>query len=162
MVSELFRLKRFLEVFRGFQRFSEVFQSSHSPSQNAIFLPELRVVLPLIVLPLKTPTTTIRAPPPQKPWWTSPVQSWGWCTFCCSLRFWQFVHHPSKFLFSASGQIAEPSKPPKPSWRLPPLNSTPLFRHPEKVTKEATETSEKVAKNENVIELLLPHPEKHV
>ena len=37
---------------------------------------------------------TIRAPPPQKPWWTSPVQSWGWYTFCCSLRFWQFVHHP--------------------------------------------------------------------
>ena len=37
---------------------------------------------------------TIRAPPPQKPWWTSPVQSWGWCTFCCSLGFWHFVHHP--------------------------------------------------------------------
>ena len=22
------------------------------------------------------------------------MQSWGWYTFCCSLRFWQFVHHP--------------------------------------------------------------------
>ena len=27
---------------------------------------------------------------------------------------------------------AKPSKPPKPSWRLPPLNSTPLFRDPER------------------------------
>ena len=48
------------EVFRGFlrgfQRFSEVFQRpSQRPSQSAIFLSELRVVLPLIVLPLKTP-----------------------------------------------------------------------------------------------------------
>ena len=60
MVSELFRaLQRFLEVFRGFQRFSEVFRvfqrPSQRPSQSAIFLSELRVVLPLIVLPLKTP-----------------------------------------------------------------------------------------------------------
>ena len=46
------------EIFRGFQRFSEVFQRpSQRPSQSAIFLSELRVVLPLIVLPLKTPTT---------------------------------------------------------------------------------------------------------
>ena len=22
------------------------------------------------------------------------MQSWGWYTCCCSLRFWQFVHHP--------------------------------------------------------------------
>ena len=64
MVSELFRaFQRFLEVFRGFQRFSEVFRGlqrffqrpSQRPSQSAIFLSELRVVLPLIVLPLKTP-----------------------------------------------------------------------------------------------------------
>ena len=49
--------QRFSEVFRDFQRFSEVFQRpSQSPSQSAIFLSELRVVLPLIVLPLKTPT----------------------------------------------------------------------------------------------------------
>ena len=35
--------------------FSEIFQKpSQSPSQSAIFLSELRVVLPLIVLPLKT------------------------------------------------------------------------------------------------------------
>ena len=40
-------------MFGGFQRFSENFQR---PSQSAIFLSELRVVLPLIVLPLKTPT----------------------------------------------------------------------------------------------------------
>ena len=45
---------------------------------------------------------TIRAPPPQNPEWTWPVQSWGWYTFCCSLRFWQFVHHPlwNPFLLS--------------------------------------------------------------
>ena len=43
---------------------------------------------------------TIRTPPPQKPWWTPPVQSWGWYTFCCSLRFWQFVHHPLEKSFS--------------------------------------------------------------
>ena len=48
--------QRFLEVSRGFERFSEVFQRpSQRPSQSAIFLSELRVVLPLIVLPLKTP-----------------------------------------------------------------------------------------------------------
>ena len=48
--------ERFSEVFRGFERFSEVFQRpSQRPSQSAIFLSELRVVLPLIVLPLKTP-----------------------------------------------------------------------------------------------------------
>ena len=41
-------------MFRGFERFSEVFQRpSQSPSQSAIFLSELRFVLPLIVLPLK-------------------------------------------------------------------------------------------------------------
>ena len=28
---------------------------------------------------------TIRAPPPQKLWWTSPVQSWGWYTFAVLL-----------------------------------------------------------------------------
>ena len=65
MVSELFRaFQRFLEVFSGFQRFSEVFRAffsevfqrpSQRPSQSAIFLSELRVVLTLIVLPLKTP-----------------------------------------------------------------------------------------------------------
>ena len=49
---------RVSEVFRGFERFSEVFQRpSQSPSQSAIFLSKLRVVLPLLVLPLKTPTT---------------------------------------------------------------------------------------------------------
>ena len=44
-------------MFRCFLRgFSEVFQRpSQRPSQSAIFLSELRVVLPLIVLPLKTP-----------------------------------------------------------------------------------------------------------
>ena len=56
----------FSEIFRGFQRwgfqrFSEVFtgfeRPSQSPSQSAIFLSELRVLLPLIVLPLKTPAT---------------------------------------------------------------------------------------------------------
>ena len=46
------------EVFRGFQKFSEVFQRpSQRPSQSAIFLSELRVVLPLIVLPPKTLAT---------------------------------------------------------------------------------------------------------
>ena len=53
-------VQKFSEVFRGFSEvlegFSEVFQRpSQSPSQSAIFLSELRVVLPLIVLPLKTP-----------------------------------------------------------------------------------------------------------
>ena len=58
-VSEVFRgLQRFLEVVRGFQRFAEVFQRpSQRPSQSAIFLSELRVVLHLIVLPLKTPAS---------------------------------------------------------------------------------------------------------
>ena len=35
---------------------------SQRPSQSAIFLSELRVVLPLIVLPLKTPPCNILAP----------------------------------------------------------------------------------------------------
>ena len=53
--------QRFLEVFRGFERFSEVFQRpSQRPSQSAIFLSELRVVLPLIVLPLNTPANHAR------------------------------------------------------------------------------------------------------
>ena len=48
--------QRFSEVFRGF---SEVFQSaSQRPSQSAIFLSEFRVLSPLIVLPLKPPTST--------------------------------------------------------------------------------------------------------
>ena len=48
--------QRFWEVFRWFERFSEGFQRpSQRPSQSAIFLSELGVVLPLIVLPLKTP-----------------------------------------------------------------------------------------------------------
>ena len=52
--------QRFSEVFRDFQKFSEVFQRpSQRPSQSAIFLSELRVVLPLIVLPLKTPAKPI-------------------------------------------------------------------------------------------------------
>ena len=56
MVSELFRaFQRFSEVFRGFQ--TEVFQRpSQSPSQSAIVLSELQVVLPPMVLPHKTPT----------------------------------------------------------------------------------------------------------
>ena len=46
--------QRFSEVFSGFERFSEVFQRpSQRPSQSATFLSELRVVLPLIMLPLK-------------------------------------------------------------------------------------------------------------
>ena len=46
--------ERFLEVFREvFRGFSKTL--SETPSQSAIFLSELRVVLPLIVLPLKTP-----------------------------------------------------------------------------------------------------------
>ena len=50
------------ELFRAFQRFLEVFQRpSQSHSQSAIFLSELRVVLPLIVLPLKTPTRVSRS-----------------------------------------------------------------------------------------------------
>ena len=32
--------------------------------------------------------------------WTLQLQSWRWCRFCCSLRFWQFVHHPSKIPLS--------------------------------------------------------------
>ena len=55
--------ERFSEVFRGFQRFSEVlrdfqrvFQGPLRAPLMPIFLSELRVVLPLIVLPLKTPT----------------------------------------------------------------------------------------------------------
>ena len=52
--------ERFLEVLRGFERFSEVFQRpSQRPSQSAIFLSELRVVLPPIVLPLKTPAKNV-------------------------------------------------------------------------------------------------------
>ena len=50
---------RVSEVFRGFERFSEVFRgfskTLSETSQSAIFLSELRVLLPLIVLPLKTP-----------------------------------------------------------------------------------------------------------
>ena len=46
------------EVFRGFKRFSEVFRGFSKASRSAIFLSELRVVLPLIVLPLKTPTNS--------------------------------------------------------------------------------------------------------
>ena len=49
------------EVLGGFKRFSEVFQRpSQSPSQSAIFLSELRVLLLLIVLPLKAPATDSR------------------------------------------------------------------------------------------------------
>ena len=63
-VSEVFR--GFHRVFRGFQRFCEVLRGfqrpSQRPSQSAVFLSELRVVLPLIVLPLKTPTKL-------RPWW---------------------------------------------------------------------------------------------
>ena len=63
-VSEVFRgFERFSEGLRGFQRFSEVFQRpSQRPSQSAIFLSELRVVLPLIVLPLKTPAILRKIP----------------------------------------------------------------------------------------------------
>ena len=42
----------------------------------------------------KKSNPTIRAPPRQKPCSISSVQSWGWCIFCSSLRFWQFVHPP--------------------------------------------------------------------
>ena len=53
--SQVFR--GFQEVFRDFQSFLEVFRGfqrpSQSPSQSAMFLSELQVVLPLIVLPLK-------------------------------------------------------------------------------------------------------------
>ena len=45
--------QRCSEVFRGFYRVSEVFQS-------AIFLSESRSLLPLIVLPLKTPATSVQ------------------------------------------------------------------------------------------------------
>ena len=31
---------------------------------------------------------------PHCPSTTSPLQFWGWCICCCSLRIWQFVHHP--------------------------------------------------------------------
>ena len=51
--------KVFAERFRAFQRFSEFgmfFESPQSTSQNAILFSELRVVLPLIVLPLKINT----------------------------------------------------------------------------------------------------------
>ena len=65
-VSEVFRgfQRGFERVFRGFQRFWEVFRGfskdlSQRPSQSAIFLSELRVVLPLIVLPLKTPAILV-------------------------------------------------------------------------------------------------------
>ena len=61
-----------LEVFRGFQRCFEVFQRpSQRPSQSAIFLSELRVVLPLIMFPLKTPTIYSK--------WTRRV----WTANCC-------------------------------------------------------------------------------
>ena len=50
---EVFR--GFSEVFRGFQRFFK--RPSQKPSQSAIFLSELQVVLPQIALPLKTPAT---------------------------------------------------------------------------------------------------------
>ena len=54
MVSEVFRgFQRFLEVFRGFQRFFK--GPLRDPLRVPFFLSELRVVLPLIVLPLKTP-----------------------------------------------------------------------------------------------------------
>ena len=54
------------KVFRGFQR---VFQRpSQSPFQSAILLSELRVLLPLVVLPLKTPAREYKIPPPpEKP-----------------------------------------------------------------------------------------------
>ena len=53
--------ERSLEVFRGFQRFSEVFRGFSKTLSETLsechFLSELRVVLPLIVLPLKTPAS---------------------------------------------------------------------------------------------------------
>ena len=52
-VSEREGFQRFLEVFRCFQR------PSQSPSQSAISLSELWVLLPLIVLPLKTPVVIL-------------------------------------------------------------------------------------------------------
>ena len=55
MVSELFRaFHSFLEVFRGFSK------ALSETLSEPIFLSELRAVLPLIVLPFKTPTTTFR------------------------------------------------------------------------------------------------------
>ena len=58
LLSEVFRgFQRFSEVFRGFQRFSEALEASQRPSQSAIFLSELRVLLSLIALPLKTLAT---------------------------------------------------------------------------------------------------------
>ena len=60
-------MQRVLEVFRGFQRYlevSKVFQmTSQTPSLSAIFLSELRVLLPLIVLPL-----TLKTPRPDPTW----------------------------------------------------------------------------------------------
>ena len=52
--------QRFLEAFRGFQVFRIFFQVFQRPSQRVIFLSELRVLLPLIVLPLKTPAILAR------------------------------------------------------------------------------------------------------
>ena len=74
MVSEVFR--GFSEVLRGFQRVSEVFRGfqrvfqrpSQRPPQSAIFLSELQVVLPLIVLPLQTPTKCEASNSPDKTW----------------------------------------------------------------------------------------------
>ena len=58
---ERFSEVKILELFRAFQRFSEVFQRpSQRPSQSAIFPSVLRVVLPLIVLPLKTPAILVK------------------------------------------------------------------------------------------------------
>ena len=31
--------------------------------------------------------------------WCAKVAFLGWCILCCSLRFWQFVHHPLKYHF---------------------------------------------------------------
>ena len=60
------------EVFRGFQGFLEVFQSpSQRPSQSAIFLSELL----LIVLPLKTPTTKASWDPRSPPIYPNPIFS---------------------------------------------------------------------------------------
>ena len=65
-ISRFSDFLRFSEVFRGFQRFLEVFRQfqrpSQSPSQSVIFLSELRVLLLLIVLSLKTPARCARSP----------------------------------------------------------------------------------------------------
>ena len=45
---------------------------SQRPSQSAIFLSELRVVLPLIVLPLKTPAPKTVLDPPTYDTFTPP------------------------------------------------------------------------------------------